>query len=262
MRRQRRHIEEPENHERWLVSYADFITLLFAFFVVMYAISSINEGKYRVLSDSLVNAFKTAPRSPDPIQIGRATPSAVAPSLGPAQRRDERSARQLEQQTESMNDVARDILRVMAPLVKEGQVKITQSARGVTVEINASVLFSPGQAALQGESAHALAAVAQVLAPIQNQIQIEGHTDNIPIANAAYPSNWELSSARASSVARLFVDNGIAASRLVAMGYAENRPIESNDTPEGRARNRRVSILILSDLPESGSLLPLANGLS
>ena len=244
----RRHVEEHENHERWLVSYADFITLLFAFFVVMYAISTLNEGKYRVLSDALGVAFRNdkvvTAQSNGMAPINRTTASVMPPRPGmkvpdPLRREQERK----------LLDLASKIKEALAPMVKTGQVRLTQLPRGIAVEINASVLFAPGQAALQPDSIAALEAVAAVLASATDPVQVEGHTDNLPIASAQFPSNWELASARASSVVRLFVASGVDAGRLSAIGYADNKPMESNDTPDGRARNRRVTLMIIAAQP-------------
>jgi chemotaxis protein MotB len=240
--------DEHENLERWLVSYADFITLLFAFFVVMYAISSINEGKYRVLSDSLVQAFREPPSTARLIELRTRNPELLDGSglpIGQAQPRQPTAQAQVE--TERMKKVAKNVLDAMAPLVKEGQVRVTQSPRGITVEINASVLFAPGESVLQPSSIETLTAVAKVLAEVDNPIQVEGHTDNVPIKSPLFPSNWELSSARAGSVVRLFTEQGVPPARLVAIGYADNRPLDTNATPEGRARNRRVNILIMHE---------------
>jgi chemotaxis protein MotB len=240
--------EEHENLERWLVSYADFITLLFAFFVVMYAISSINEGKYRVLSDSLVQAFREPPTSARLVELGTRHPELLDGSGLPiGQARPRQPVAQMPVETERMKKVAKNVLDAMAPLVREGQVRVTQSPRGITVEINASVLFATGEATLQPTSTEALTAVAKVLAEVDNPIQVEGHTDNVPIRSPLFPSNWELSSARAASVVRLFTEQGVSPARLVAIGYADNRPLDTNATPEGRARNRRVNILIMHE---------------
>lgn len=259
MGRRQKH-EEHENHERWLVSYADFITLLFAFFVVMYSISQVNEGKYRVLSESLVNAFLNQPRANEPVPKGTDSGGARIQS-GPSVIRHtlpiRKGAAEQRQQEAKMTNIARDIMKVLAPLVEGGQVRVTQSARGVAVEINASILFASGDAKLEPESTKALTAVGKVLAGIDNGIQVEGYSDNTPISTSQFPSNWELSSARASSVVRLFIDDGVAPSRLVAIGYAENKPVESNSTPEGRARNRRVTIMILSDAKEGVTEIPV-----
>jgi chemotaxis protein MotB len=251
--------EEHENLERWLVSYADFITLLFAFFVVMYAISSINEGKYRVLSDSLVHAFKEAPSTDKVIVMGERRSELLDGSGRPIGQQAVRSSEPAQQPvTEKMKSIARDVKSAMAALEKQGQVRVTQSPRGITVEISASTLFASGDATLQPQSAQALAAVAQVLAGIDNPIQVEGHTDNVPINIPAFPSNWELSSARAGSVVRLLVEQGVPPARLVAIGYADNKAIDTNATPDGRARNRRVNVLILNNV-EGATEISLQN---
>jgi len=255
-----KHEEPAENHERWLVSYADFITLLFAFFVVMYAISSVNEGKYRVLSHSLVSAFKSSSGAShlnsaassefSPVQL---TESTLADSIKPV---DDPNSRKMKKQ-EKMRGMAKSILDALEPLVKDGQVRVTQSSLGITVEISASVLFSPGQANLAENSSLALKAVAQVIKGHEHEIHVEGHTDNIPIHTDNFPSNWELSSARASSVIRLFIEHGVEAGRLTAIGYGANKPIETNETPEGRKRNRRVAVMILANEPDKVTELPI-----
>jgi chemotaxis protein MotB len=258
-RRARRGEEEHENHERWLVSYADFITLLFAFFVVMYAISSVNEGKYRVLSDSLGNAFgreggNLIPALPVNPPSGPLRPNVRKGSRAPA------TEAAVKREREQMTNMARELLLALSPLVDQGKVRVTQTVRGVTVEISASVLFDSGEANLKLLSVQVLTAVAQVLKDDFHALQVEGHTDIMPIASPIFPSNWELSSARASAVVRLFASNGIAESRLVAVGHGSNQPVASNLTPEGRSSNRRVSLLILSALQDSGTEVPLGAG--
>lgn len=244
--------EEHENHDRWLVSYADFITLLFAFFVVMYAISQVNEGKYRVLSDTLSSAFRNVPGTSSGAQI-QINPNAPMPVVIPFQRISPglRSDEQQRKKTERLRNVAKDINEALAPLVKEGQVRITEGALGVTVDINASVLFAPGDSRLDLGAVQALVAVARVLAPTDFPIAVEGHTDNTPISTPQFPSNWELSGMRASAVVRLFVDSGVDPRRLTATGYADQRPVADNATPEGRQANRRVSITIESRTPDN-----------
>lgn len=272
MARRKKH-EEHENLERWLVSYADFITLLFAFFVVMYSVSQVNEGKYRVLSDSLVNAFKTTPTAATPIspalRIDASIKGASNVSQSPVLKQtifvrkpDPFQEAQQKKQKEKMKGVAEDILKAMEPLVKEGQVKVTQSVHGIAIEINASVLFASGQATLEPGSVKALRAVGGVLAQVPNDVQVEGFTDNTPINTVAFPSNWELSTARASSVVRLLAESGAPTEHLVAVGYGEFRPVDTNITPEGRARNRRVTIMILSEQQEKITDIPLASQVS
>ena len=246
----RKYEEEHDNHERWLVSYADFITLLFAFFVVMYALSTVNEGKYRILSESMTSAFRNVPvnaSSPllptvtPPIAIVQKPPPApVVPDATKQKKRD------------TMRNVAKDILEVMAPLIEQGKVRVIETSRGVSIEINDSILFAPGQALLQPLLVKAMSAIADVLVPTDFPITIEGHTDNVPISTPQFPSNWELSAVRATTVLRLFADAGVAAERLTAIGYADTRPVEPNVLAEGKARNRRVTILIDSNVPEKG----------
>lgn len=253
----RKQEEEHENHERWMVSYADFLTLLFAFFVVMYAISSVNEGKYRVLSESIVSAFRnetvsSGGQSIVVIQASSSQPKQVEPN------KMQDLAKQ--RQREKMRNVAKDILEVLAPLVQQGKVRVLETTRGVTIEINDSILFSPGQAQLHPTSVKAMQAVAEVLAASDFPIIIEGHTDNVPINTLQFPSNWELSAVRATTVLRLFADAGVGAERLTAIGYGETRPVEPNLLAEGRARNRRVTIMIESVVPEKGREVRLDAG--
>ncbi|WP_374334653.1 flagellar motor protein MotD [Leeia sp.] len=255
--RRHKHEEEHENHERWLVSYADFITLLFAFFVVMYAISQVNEGKYRVLSDSLVQAFQAqgAPNSqlvtlPDPQTAPQlpSRPTRIPPLVQPDP--------EAQQTTQRMKTLGSDLLKVMQPMINEGQVKVSQTKRGISLEISASVLFAPADARLNPDSVKVLSAVADLLAREENAIQVEGYTDNTPISTPQYPSNWELSSARASSVIRLFVERGVKPDRLSAIGYAENRAKASNADEGGRSKNRRVQVTILAESSDEAASLP------
>ncbi len=252
MRRRRKYLDQrqSDNHERWLVSYADFMTLMFAFFVVMYALSSVNEGKYRVLSESLIGAFtsKAPARIPPAAQ-----PLPQHPPLRPIIEPVHPQARERER----MRLIGQDILKVLDSLVRDGQVKVTQSNRGISVEINASVLFASGQAQLRAESGRALQQVARVLATAEQGIRVEGYSDDTPISTPQFPSNWELSAARASSVVRLFIDHGVAQARLSAVGYGPNFPVTSNATAEGRARNRRVTVMILAETPGKVVEIPL-----
>lgn len=230
--------EDRDSHDRWLISYADFITLLFAFFVVMYAVSVVNTGKYKALSDALGDAFGGRPAVPQASSTIEQLPltNLIARKRLDAARRER----------ERLNILARELSASLAPLVKNGQVRVSQSVRGVTVEINAKVLFEEGQAALGGEARSTLGTVASLLKDDPHAIQVEGHTDNVAIANSVFPSNWELSSARASSVVRLFIDSGVAEGRLTAVGHAANLPVAPNVDEAGRVRNRRVAVTILA----------------
>jgi len=251
MRRRRRISYDHDNHDRWLISYADFITLLFAFFVVMYAISAVNESKYRVLASSLGDAFGKAPTSEATV------PQLPAVKLPPEVKQRTLKQQQAIEEQAHMTEVASSLLGVMGPLVKEGKVRVTQSRRGVSIEMNANVLFAPGQAELEPESLEVLRAVAKTLKNEPFNLEITGHTDVMPIRNSTFVSNWELSAVRATSVVRLLAENGIAPERLLAIGREASKPIAPNDTVEGRARNRRVELMILSGLPDTVEEIPV-----
>ncbi|SDA11943.1 chemotaxis protein MotB [Nitrosospira sp. Nsp18] len=266
--------EEHENHERWLVSYADFITLLLALFVVMYAASRLKDGQYdQVLAGSFVSAFGAQPNGSDrsvltldvilPKRVPKTAPIIASTLPTPDDELAVKKARRFveaqRQQKDQMDIIAREIIAVFGSLVEDGQVRVIHSNLGLGVEINASVLFSPGQALLQQDSSRVIEAVAQVLKNDSHAIQVEGHTDNIPIVTEKFPSNWELSAVRASSVVRLMIGNGVDATRLTAAGYGENRPVGPNDTEEGRMRNRRVTIMILSSLPDASAGISSGN---
>jgi chemotaxis protein MotB len=245
--------EEHENLERWLVSYADFITLLFAFFVVLYALSVLNTSKYKALAESIRASFdytSSPDNQPSPGQtsLGQTTVTIQPnkPEIAPAEDQKKQQERQ------SMKAIASDVQQALETLVKEGKVQVTETARGISIEINASVLFDTAKADLHSDSISALSAVAKVLGKDTHQIQVEGHTDNEPISSFVFPSNWELSAARAGSVIRLFEKNGVDGTRMVAIGYADKRPVAPNDTPESRARNRRVTIMVLAAKDSGG----------
>lgn len=242
MARRKKRIEH-DNHDRWLISYADFITLLFAFFVVMYSISSVNEGKYKTFSDSLSTAFTSRP-------------SSASTNIAPNQQEqmlkalvDRRTARLGVQQRriqERMKTLENGISQVMLPMINQNLVSVSQNKRGVVIDISASSLFKTGDATLQPGALDVLREVSVVLSKEELPIEVEGHTDDVPIKTAQFPSNWELSSARASSVARMLIDNGVPAKNLAVVGLASNQPLAPNDSPENRARNRRVTITIVS----------------
>ncbi len=258
MARKQKH-EEHENLERWLVSYADFITLLFAFFVVLYALSSMNTSKYKALAESIRASFDYS-QSPDNMpKPGNTSQGATTVTIAPRQP-EIAPAEEMkkQQQRESMKAIASDVQQALETLVREGKVQVTETARGISIEINASVLFDTAKADLHNESISALSAVAQVLAKDNHQIQVEGHTDNEPISSVVFPSNWELSAARSGSVIRLFEKNGVDGARMVAIGYADKRPVAPNDTPESRSRNRRVTIMVLAEKDNGGQGTGLA----
>lgn len=248
-RAQRRANEEHINVDRWLVSYADFITLLFAFFVVMYAISSVNEGKYRVLSDTMIAAFNTPPKSLEPIQVGE--PIEKFPDKQPMEGIPKpitvEKPKLIEQQSQQMTQIAEQVKTSLQPLIDKNLIKVTKNNLWVEIDINTSILFSVGSASLETEAYAPLKKLALVIMNLPNYVDVEGHTDNQPIKTAVYPSNWELSAARAASVVRLFAEEGVEPNRLSAIGLSEYHPVGDNKAVEGRRDNRRVKIVILAD---------------
>lgn len=261
--------EEHENHERWLVSYADFITLLFAFFVVMYSISSVNEGKYRVLSDSLLTAFRSAPKSLDPIQVGKPSKSPVlselqfksSPNILISQRKgidfvksdgakelvSTENIKTTPEYEENLGKISDDIMLAMANLIELGLINVRRNDLWLEIEIKSSILYGSGSAKLKESVIPVIKKIANVLYKFPNAVRVEGYTDSYNISTAIYPSNWELSSARASSIARLFEMSNILSERLSVVGYGPTRPIADNSTAEGRSTNRRVIIVIVAN---------------
>jgi chemotaxis protein MotB len=266
MARKVRH-EEHENLERWLVSYADFITLLFAFFVVMYSISSVNEGKYRVLSDSITKAF-SGQSGAKPIKLGDPVKPPIAnvvnaeavnrpassgglqqapwrvdqPADVAAQAAAQAAA---EQQAEELNQVADQVDAGLKELIDKGLVSVNRDKDWIEVEMNTNILFGSGSAELQPAALPVLRKLGGILGTTKYNIQVEGFTDNVPINTEVYPSNWELSAARAATVVRVFTDAEVQPQRLVALGFGEFRPAADNATEEGRSKNRRVKVVIL-----------------
>jgi chemotaxis protein MotB len=284
MARKKRREEEPL-HQAWAIPYGDFVTLLLAFFVVMYAVSSVNEGKYRVLSDSLNAAFRGTPTSVEPLQVGDGDLGPGA-DLEMSLTRDELHARQMleavplnakddlvnklgqpgyrranetgpirggvvDRSTASrLGQIADSVQASVANLVANDLVTVRRTRYAVEVEIKADVLFASGSATLSPTAVDVITRLADVFRDYPNAIRVEGHTDNLPIKSTAFPSNWELSAARAASVVRVLATNGVNPVRLEVLGLAEYRPTMSNETPDGRNTNRRVMILILNGSPQ------------
>ncbi|MBT6273991.1 MAG: flagellar motor protein MotD [Chromatiales bacterium] len=283
----RKAAEEHENHERWLVSYADFITLLFAFFVVMYALSSVNEGKYRVLTDSIASGFRGAPRSLEPIQVGslvRArtlavtanrmqSPNSINLPRGPVDRplepiklppklnraeggpaegdqaggQNEAEDKARAQQRKALDEFVQSVENESRELLDKKLLRIRRTENWVELELNQSMLFEGASARVRSTGTPVLTEIAQRLKGFPNAVHVEGHADSRPIKTSVFPSNWELSAARAASVVNFFMGQGVDAQRLAAIGYGQFRPIASNDTSQGRRRNRRVVIVIHSN---------------
>ncbi|NLJ11416.1 flagellar motor protein MotD [Denitrificimonas caeni] len=233
----RRREEEPINHDRWLVSYADFITLLFAFFVVMYSISSINEGKYKVLSDSMEGIFSQPERAIKPIPVGDERFKGQSDS-------DDGESGSGSVAQDPLASIAEQIRDQFDGLLGDGKLHVRANEMWLELELSSSLLFPSGDAIPHQDAFDIIEKISSILAPFDNPIQVEGFTDNLPISTAQYPTNWELSAARAASIVRMLVMDGVQPERLAAVGYGEFQPIADNADAAGRARNRRVVLVI------------------
>ena len=271
MARKKKH-EEHVNAEAWAIPYGDLVTLLFALFTVMYAMSSVNEGKFRVLSDSLIAAFHGAPKSVQPVNIGDKQPGkggekplvGVQPTAfikirneqksGPdadQAPRDPDAATPMQEPTKAAGALIRmerQVQDAMQALIDAKLVTVRRESMWLEIEINTDILFPSGAGDFSPQAAAVLDKLADVLKPFPNPIRVEGHTDNRPIKTSSFPSNWELSAARAASVVHEFTKAGIDPLRLEIVGFGEFHPRQSNDTVEGRNANRRVAILILESV--------------
>jgi chemotaxis protein MotB len=280
-RKRRGHSAEHENDERWLLTYADMITLLMALFMVLFSISSVNISKYRTLQMALKAAFSgdilpggksieqpgasanssRAPTTIDTPAIVRLTPNvtselehvsgsqsgssqASAQSAATSAASVQVSAAQQEQA--SFEALQRELKEYAAKHGFSKAVNVTIEQRGLAIRVlTDSLLFSSGSAALESQGQPLLTEIAALLnVDHVHPIAVEGNTDNVPITGGAFPSNWELSTARASSVVRFLIARGVDSQRLSAVGYAEQHPIATNSTPAGRALNRRVEIVL------------------
>ena len=233
MRRKRRRKTGGAGHERWLVSYADFITLLFAFFTSMYAISSVNEAKYKSFSGSLSTAFNRPAKAYDsaavPLSAGREN------SMEPVSLRFQ----------ERFSTRYRSLAEAVKGVSGRYGVRLVMDNDRIIIRMPGGALFRPAKATLAPEAREILIDIAPSLKALNTEMRIEGHTDNVPIHNRSFSSNWDLSSARALSVLKFFVNEyDFDPSLVSATGYGEFRPIATNDTPEGRKKNRRVDIVI------------------
>jgi len=264
----RRQQEIHINNERWLVSYADFITLLFAFFVVMYSISQVNQSKYRVLSETFLQAFNQPNDSKaNPLPQEKANPSndAVTPlDMGKTATEEhvqpppivivEDTAKpemNAQSNTTAKTQTADELTQIsdlvnekFSQLINDQMIKVSSNELWLQIELNDSILFSSGGVDISPKAQVIFTEIANILKNYENPIQVEGFTDNVPIKNARYPTNWELSSARATEIVKFLAEKNIAPERLAAVGYGEFQPVASNDTEAGRAQNRRVAIMV------------------
>jgi chemotaxis protein MotB len=250
MSRRKRHAPHA-NHERWLVSYADFITLLFAVFVVLYAAAHVDNKRMGDISHAIRNGFKDL----GVFQASNGKTSAASLTVLPV---DYGSA---DESSADTTDLRKLLAMALAPEIKKKQAELRDGPDGLVISLQEIGFYDQGSDILKEASIGPLDRVATVLKPTRLRIRIEGHTDNVPIHNARFASNWELSSSRATGLVRLFIEQyGLDPTRLAAAGYAEYHPLQSNDTIEGRSQNRRVDIVVL-DPPRRKSLPAVSNDL-
>lgn len=265
----RRRQEVHVNQERWLISYADFITLLFAFFVVMYSISQVNDSKYRVLSDTFIEAFNQptdAQTNSEPQDTSSPSTAIIAPiDLGQIatepvigeqtsaisdHNANNQSIVEIPQPDEpiktsdELTQISDLVTEKFTQLINDQMIQVSSNELWLQIELKDSILFSSGSADTSEQAQKIFDEIASILRGYSNPVQVEGFTDNIPIKSVKYPTNWELSTARASAIVKYLASKGVAPERLSAVGYGEYQPVAVNDTEQGRAQNRRVTIMV------------------
>lgn len=247
----RKRTEVHVNQERWLVSYADFITLLFAFFVVMYSISQVNQSKYRVLSETFEHTFSAPVKKfPDGTrssidQMTTENSSALSETdLAYTVSTDDINNNQHPEQRDEFAEISELFAERFGDLIADKLVHLASNELWLQIELKDSILFSSGSVAPSLQAQAIFDEIAHILKDYPNPIQVEGYTDNLPINSPRFPSNWELSAARASAIVKWLAGKGVAPTRLSAVGFGEYQPIADNDTADGRAQNRRVVLMI------------------
>lgn len=228
----RRVENEKDNSDRWLLTYSDLITLLMIFFVVMYAISSVDAQKYQVLSESFGEVFGASGQT-----SGAGVQVSVSPTDGETDKVDP-----------ELVAAANQIMELIKEKNLQDKVSVNIDERGVVVGLMNTVLFDPGSAQIKPDAVPTLVAIGQIANGVHNYIRVEGNTDDVPQNSAQFPSNWELSVIRATEVLKLMIDqSGVASDKISAVGYGEFRPSVPNTSVENRSKNRKVDIVILSD---------------
>jgi len=256
MSRRSRHAE-PENHERWLVSYADFITLLFAFFVVMFATSQADKGKAQQVSESVRKALEEGYVATKVAAVLGGTTGDTG--QGNAMKKGPGGAQKAKgsagpQDGEPPGAVVAELLPSLEHLTKElgseiraGKLQVVLQPRGLVVSLSEAAFFPSGEDAIEPRTYDTIDKIVSAIRPLSNPVRLEGHTDNVTIHNSRFRSNWELSTARGIAMLELLTRRfSIPAARLAVAGYAEHVPAGPNDSDAGRARNRRVDIVILN----------------
>ncbi|MGB5326323.1 MAG: flagellar motor protein MotB, partial [Pseudomonadales bacterium] len=237
--------DQQHGQHRWMVSYADFMTLLMAFFVVMYSISQVSEQKYRVLSETLSQAFNAPVERENPLLDGEPQHSFTATPIDlSGHALEDRPGNDANEVPATFTRISEELEQRFESLLEQEVVAISGDERWLQIELPSSVLFDSGGAELNEVAVQIVGEIAQTLVAHDNVIKVEGFTDDIPIRTVAFKSNWELSAARAAAVVRELQDSGIDPARLAAVGYGAHQPAHSNRSEEGRSRNRRIVLMV------------------
>lgn len=228
--------EKEANNERWLLTYSDLITLLMIFFVVMYASSSVDANKYKALSTSLNSVFTQGGGK-----------SLIGTDNRPSITDNKKQIDTVIIEKNKMKKIKKEVDQYSNKNFKNNPIKTHIDNRGLVITLDNTLLFDTGRADIKAGSNDKLVQIGKMLNQLNNYIRIEGHTDNIPIKNDRFQSNWQLSCERAANVTMLLIEKAkLSPERLSALGYGECRPIASNTTEAGRAKNRRVDIVIMN----------------
>jgi chemotaxis protein MotB len=268
--KRKRH-EDHVNHEAWVIPYADLLTLLLALFVVLYAMSSVNTTKYRALAQAISAAFNGSQQVIHPLQPNNPQASLTLPAGVPSpvpsaplakmlisipaqqmmapikEHASQANRSKLNSEQEDLERIRSKVEHALQPLIDKNMVVVRRTTNWLEIEIRTDILFPSGVATVSPSANQVLTSLGEILAPFANPLRVEGYTDDVPINTALYPSNWELSAARAASVARLFADHGVDPDRLGIVGWGQYHPSADNVSQDGRNRNRRVLVVVLSD---------------
>lgn len=251
----RKHAEEPEkeNSERWLLTYSDLITLLMIFFVVMYSMSKVDANKFQAVAESLNNALgggtpakmeiSTSPSGPSFIESFKA-PSKPSETKDSSEQNKNAGTGNVDTENMTIEAIKQKLDKFAADNGIQTKLVSSVEERGLVISIQDTLLFASGSSEITPRAQEILDKIINVLAATPNYVKVEGHTDNLPINTARFPSNWELSVLRATNVVHI-MQGRIATDRLSATGYGEYRPIAKNDSEAGQAMNRRVDLVIL-----------------
>jgi len=232
MSKKKKHVHhEEEGGEAWLLPYSDLMTLLLAVFIVLFAVSQIDAEKAQQMSDQFSGQMMTESYTTSKMSEQEKTQGETP-----------------ESELEKMEALKADLDSKIENEHLDSSVSTGIDKRGLVISLSNAIFFEPGSAEIKKENEETLLEIADMVKVMDNYIRIEGHTDNVPMNSSLYPSNWDLSAARASNVVRLFIQNAsVSPEKLIAVGYGEYRPVSDNGTEEGRAKNRRIDIIVLSD---------------